>query len=79
MLLYHLVLAGFDCSDAIVKTYGYNVSVILRKRTINVEPFITFDGPDIGKIQKYLPAELCFKKTSYDVQFNGNIESINWD
>ena len=29
-LLYTLVLAGFDCSEAKIKSYGYNISVIMR-------------------------------------------------
>lgn len=32
MLLYHLILAGIDCRDAAVLTYGYNVSVIVRNK-----------------------------------------------
>jgi hypothetical protein len=31
LLLYNLVLADFDCSQAAVKTYGHNISVIVRK------------------------------------------------
>lgn len=31
LLIYHLVLAGLDCRDAEICTYGYNVSVIVRK------------------------------------------------
>jgi hypothetical protein len=30
LLLYRLALTGIDCRDARVKTYGYNVSVIVR-------------------------------------------------
>lgn len=32
VLLYHLVLAGFDCSRASVKCYNYNIGIILTKR-----------------------------------------------
>jgi hypothetical protein len=31
MLLYHLVITGFDCRQARILTYGYNVSVVLQK------------------------------------------------
>ncbi|CAO3363878.1 class I SAM-dependent methyltransferase [Azospirillum palustre] len=31
-LLYHLILGGFDCREAKILTYGYNVSVILQKK-----------------------------------------------
>ncbi len=37
LLLYNLVLAGFDCSKASVKTYGYNVSVVVRKNMLGIE------------------------------------------
>jgi hypothetical protein len=32
LLLYNLVHAGFDCRDASVLRYGYDISVIIRKR-----------------------------------------------
>jgi len=31
-LIYHLVMAGFDCRETSILTYGYNVSVVLKKR-----------------------------------------------
>ena len=31
LLLYNLILAGFDCSQAAIKCYGYNISVIMPK------------------------------------------------
>ena len=31
LLLYNMVLCGFDCSAAAVKTYGHNISVIVKK------------------------------------------------
>ena len=32
LLLYNLILAGFDCSKAKCKEYGYNISIILQKQ-----------------------------------------------
>ena len=49
MLMYNLILAGFDCSGARVGRYGYNISVILRKRTVRVLDKIAYDAGDIEK------------------------------
>jgi SAM-dependent methyltransferase len=38
LLLYRLVSAGFDCSKAIARAYGYNISVIVRKKAIPLPP-----------------------------------------
>ena len=32
LLLYNLVLAGFDCRDAHVLKYGYNISIVLANK-----------------------------------------------
>lgn len=67
LLLYNLVLTGFDCSDAAVKTYGYNVSVIVPKRTI-AEPLGTKPFKDL---QPYFPI-------AAPPGFDGRIRSVNW-
>ena len=36
LLLYHLILAGFDCSQARCRRYDYNISVVVKKHTIDV-------------------------------------------
>jgi len=79
ILLYHLVLAGFDCSNAAVKSYGYNISVLVTKRTINVLPDLIYDSGDINTIKKFLPLGLDFLPQGNDVKFNGSIESLNWE
>src|SRR5262249_40571568 len=43
LLLYHLVLAGFDCREARVLRYGYNISVIVAKRTVRVLRALHYD------------------------------------
>ena len=78
LLLYHLVLAGFDCRDAKVKSYGYNISVILRKREINALGTIEYDSGDIRKIREFLPAQLPFRPGGQDDPFDGRIGSLNW-
>lgn len=78
MLLYNLVLAGFDCSKARVGKYGYNISVIVRKKTINVLKEISYDAGDIEKLRKYFPPQIQYRNTNIDTVFNGDIWYINW-
>lgn len=79
LLLYNLVLAGFDCSNASAKTYGYNVSVIVSKKSINIKNKLHYDCGDIREIKEYLPKNLKFSSNELDDPFEGNIDSINWD
>jgi SAM-dependent methyltransferase len=78
LLLYNLVLAGFDCSNAKVLTYGYNISVIVRRppwaitREIFTLPLF-YDEGDIELIAPYMP-EGCKNQS-----FNGDIKRLNWD
>lgn len=69
-LLYHLILAGFDCSQAAVKTYGYNVSVIVRKRQADLPP-LDMDRGDIERIAHFFPLPV---KQGFD----GRIDEVNW-
>ena len=69
LLLYNLVLAGFDCKEAFVCSYGYNVTVIVKK--VGVEKLdLVYDNGDINRIAKYLPCEIAHEP------FDGNIEII---
>lgn len=70
LLLYRLVLAGFDCSNVSVLSYGYNISVVVKKKTINV-PELVYDKGDVDKISRYLPGGL-------KEGFNGDIYRLNW-
>jgi len=67
LLLYNLILAGFDCSKAIVKQYGYNISVILRKKAISHKDLL-MDYGDIEKLSKYFPFEAVH---GFDGRLNG--------
>lgn len=77
LILYRLVLAGVDCSSASVLSTGYNISVIVTKKSITPEG-IEFDSGDIRKIKKYLPQDLDFIPNENDDPFNGNITRLNW-
>lgn len=74
LLLYNLILAGFDCADASVASYGYNVSVIVRKRAIKDFPTICYDKGDIEVLAPYFPSVLHVHQL-----FDGDIRSVNWD
>lgn len=73
LLLYNLVIAGIDCSQARVRRYGYNISVIAQKRTIELPCTLKNDSGDIEKLANYLPVQ-CRKQS-----FNGNIKNLNWE
>jgi SAM-dependent methyltransferase len=73
LLLYNMILAGFDCSEAKVKTYGYNVSVIVRKKQVpeKVLASLVWDCGDIERLSRFFPFEA-------KQDFNGNIQQVNW-
>jgi SAM-dependent methyltransferase len=70
LLLYNLILAGFDCKDAAVKSYDYNISVIVNKRTA-ILPELNYDAGDINALNEFFPLGV------YE-GFDGNIQEINW-
>lgn len=77
LLLYNLILAGFDCSDAAVKKYGYNISVICRKSkfsSIIYDRNLKFHWGDITSLSNLFPPSLKAADG-----FNGDIEEINWE
>lgn len=71
LLLYNLILAGFDCSKASVIQYDYDVSVIVKKKKAEL-PKLNYDFGDIEKLQKFFPMHVY-------QGFNGQITNINWD
>ena len=77
LLLYRLVLAGFDCRHARVRRYGYNISVLLEKRSI-VVPELAFDCGDVRRLRAFLPAQLAFRPNALDDPFEGDIDRLNW-
>jgi SAM-dependent methyltransferase len=55
LLLYNLVLAGYDCRDVRVLKYGYNITAIVQKNGTIQLPQLSFDSGDIDKLGAYLP------------------------
>jgi SAM-dependent methyltransferase len=70
LLLYRLVLAGFDCREAALCRDGYDISVVLRKRSAEL-PELTMDSGDVDRIAHLLPEGL-------GEGFQGDIERLNW-
>lgn len=71
LLLYQLVLAGFNCKHVSIKSYGYNISVILKKQSIKTLPELSYDSGDILKLQAFFP-------DGFEEPFNGSIDELNW-
>jgi SAM-dependent methyltransferase len=70
ILLYRLILAGFNCKRARVGTYGYNTSVLVVKEPINL-PQLSMDQGDIEKLKEFFPIDV-------GQGFDGRIQNINW-
>ena len=71
LLLYRLILAGFDCSTARVGGYDYDLSVIVRKVPADLPPDLYFNKDDIGKLAKFFPVPVR-------QGFDGRIPDTNW-
>lgn len=70
LLLYRLALTGVDCRTAHIKTAGYNVSVIVRKRLVKL-PQLAWDSGDVNLLKTHLP-HWCVEN------FNGEVKEWNW-
>lgn len=71
LLLYHLILAGFDCRHAQVGVYDYNISVLVQKKSA-YRPPLAMDAGDIEKLAAFFPMPV-------EQGFNGQTGNINWD
>lgn len=73
LLLYNLILAGFNCKNAAIKSYGYDISIILIKDEIKELPGLVYDYGDIETLAQYFPTSLNARQA-----FDGNIKELNW-
>lgn len=71
LLMYQLIMAGFDCRDVSIKSYGYNISLILKKKSIISYPGLSYDSGDIIKLNAFFPQGTT-------EPFNGDIKELNW-
>lgn len=72
LLIYNLIIAGFDCKNIKIKKYGYNISIILPKKTAILPNNLPKDKGEIELINNFAPD--FFKHN-----FNGNISEYNWE
>jgi SAM-dependent methyltransferase len=71
LLLYNLVLAGFDCSAVSVKRYGYNISVIGKAVAAQL-PDLCSDAGDIERLAQFFPMPVA-------QGFEGDLaRPVNW-
>lgn len=70
LLLYRMVLAGFDCAAARILQYDYNISLIVNKTGASL-PVLQHDKGDVDRISRFLPPGLT-------EGFDGEIFSHNW-
>ena len=71
LVMYNLILAGYNCNDCSIKQYGYNISVIAKADNFTL-PALHYDYGDIEKLSPWFPP-------GYNYQgFNGNIQEFNW-
>ena len=75
MMIYNMVLAGIDCSNAHIKQYNYNQTVIGYKKTF-VMPQLKYDSGDLATLSKWLPKGLKYEKFG---NFEGDIKEHNWE
>lgn len=80
LLIYNLILAGFDCSEAIVGQYDYDISVIVKKSSIPDDVFniISYDVGDIRILRPYFPKCIEFINKEKDDIFNGANVRNQW-
>jgi SAM-dependent methyltransferase len=77
LLLYNLILAGFDCSQAAIKCYGYNIGLIMPKITAGVSrDCLRYDTGDIETLATFFPK---VDGMQWSQSFNGRIKQLGWD
>ena len=71
LVLYNLILAGFDCSEeCYIKQYDYNIGIIIKKKSIDKFPEgLSMDKGDIELLNKYFPLDVKHG-------FNGDIFNL---
>lgn len=71
LVLYNLILAGFNCNDASVLYSDYNISVIVKKVSIVELPELSFDSGDIDRLSNFFPDQ-------FHEGASGFIRKLNW-
>lgn len=56
LLVYNCILAGFDCAEAKVNHYGYNISLLVKYKPVNLLDIkLKYDRGDIETLSEYFP------------------------
>ena len=71
LVLYNMILAGTSAKTAMIKSYGYNTSVVVQYEPI-VLPTLKYDYGDIEALSEHFPTGLGIQG------FNGRIKELNW-
>ena len=74
LLLYNLIIAGFNCEDAKVKTYDYNISIVVKNKSFE-SPQLNYNYGDLVTLYDYFPKQLERNKKGF---FDGQIKELNW-
>lgn len=69
-LVYNLVLAGFDCREVRIKEYGYNISILLKKKR-NCLTGLYMGRHDFSKVNEFMPEGLKLGMRS-------DVKELNW-
>lgn len=86
-LLRYMICAGYDCRNAEILEYGYNISIILPETKFiemeyDIEGFVNESRNSTGadEIFKYCPSKIELKKSWDDIYFfDGEIQELNWN
>jgi len=70
LLLYNLIIAGFDCSQARVWSSDAEISVLVTKVKADL-PVLSGDRGEIDRLAKFFPMPV-------QQGFNGYIKKLNW-
>lgn len=80
LLLYHMVLAGFDCREARLKCYDWQFTVIVKRRPNGIRPsnvaatHFSFDAPNYyPELREWFPVSIGDNGHAW-----GEIDAIAW-
>lgn len=74
VLMYDLIMCGFDVRNGRFKKLGYNIAAFVQKRKDKTLPSnLILDDGDIEKLKDYFPNSTYFKN-----RFEGDIPEWNW-
>ncbi len=90
-VLRYLLYAGFDCSNAMVLEYGFNLSVILPEVKWLPDYLLVHESGSghspgdegfniVKELFNFLPGDVCVHEAwDGNLYFDGNISKLNWD